>query len=221
MTKHTNKLLVTFEHPEILQQFNDYFKKKYGTVRGHRAKVIEELITNFNRTQTIQKFEPEYLKKINDLQDQLQHLQHENTKLSEDNNILITKNQKNMEQLNNLNQQLQQYEQTKEANNKLSKEVKNNKLTIDDLNKKLNTLQAKYEQTLINHTNDIKQLSMEYNKNLEEKDKQITEKEEKNEALTGVIIKLKDDIHNIKEMNVIQRIFKRYPEEKIIELKQP
>ena len=214
MTKHTNKLLVTFEHPEILQQFNNFFIEKYGTVRGYRVQIIEEMITEFNRSQTIQKFEPEYLKKIEHLRIQLQQQTKEKNVLAAEVEQLTRENQKNLNQINNLNQLLEQYQSLKAENTKLLETIKNNQIHIDDLTKKHDELSAKYEETLIKHNEYIKDLNKEYNNNLKQK-------EEKNEALTGVIIKLKDDIHNIKEMNVVQRIFKRYPEEKIIELKQP
>ena len=214
MTKHTNKLLVTFEHPEILQQFNNFFIEKYGTVRGYRVQIIEEMITEFNRSQTIQKFEPEYLKKIEHLRIQLQQQTKEKNVLAAEVEQLTRENQKNLNQINNLNQLLEQYQSLKAENTKLLETIKNNQIHIDDLTKKHDELSAKYEETLIKHNEYIKDLNKEYNNNMKQK-------EEKNEALTGVIIKLKDDLHNIKEMNLIQRIFKRYPEEKVIELKQP
>lgn len=213
MTKHTNKLLVTFEHPEILQEFNNFFIEKYGTVRGYRVQIIEEMITEFNRSQTIQKFEPEYLKKIEYLQTQLHQQTKEKNVLAAEVEQLTRENQKNLNQINNLNQLLEQYQSLKAENTKLLETIKNNQIHIDDLTKKHEELSAKYEETLIKHNEYIKDLNKEYNNNLKQK-------EEKNEAMTGVIIKLKDDLHNIKEMNLIQRIFKRYPEEKIIELKQ-
>ena len=214
MTKHTNKLLVTFEHPEILQQFNNFFIEKYGTVRGYRVQIIEEMITEFNRSQTIQKFEPEYLKKIEYLQTQLHQQTKEKNVLAAEVEQLTRENQKNLNQINNLNQLLEQYQSLKSENIKLLETIKNQQIHIDDLTKKHEKFSAKYEETLIKHNYYITDLNKEYNNNMKQK-------EEKNEALTGVIIKLKDDLHNIKEMNLIQRIFKRYPEEKVIELKQP
>lgn len=211
MTKHTNKILIPFKNPQTLQQFNDYFINKYGTVRGHRAKVIEELIANFNTTQTIQKFEPEYLQNIKDLHEHVVKLQLENTQSSTDYKKLLVENEKNLLQIEELTTKLDNYHSVMEENIRLHEKIKQHESKIDDMN----TIQEIQKNRIIELKEELQELKEKHEKT----ETKLTQKEEKNEALTSVIIKLKDDINNIKQMNVIQRIFKRYPEDKIIELK--
>lgn len=218
MTKHTNKLLVTFEHPEILQQFNDYFIKQYGTVRGHRTKVLEKLIANFNTTKTIQKFEPEYLQKIKDLQDQVAQLQVENTKISEDNNIQITKNTKNLEQIKELTNQLENYHSVIEENVRLHETIKKHENTIDNMNtiqeiqknrilelteelQELKQLNKEHENNIYQltnkHENTIKELNSTHSKEIEKLNNKITSKDNRYKHIEERNEKLNEENNNL------------------------
>lgn len=186
MTKHTNKnkntdrLCVTFEHPEILQEFNNYFYNKYGKVQGYRRKILEDLIDNFNKTQTITTNKPEYYKENTALKQENKQLKEDIQHLKDQQKTATTKQATYKNKINNmtkeikdLKQQLQQYTHIKEDNIRLEESIEKNTLTIDHLTKnnqvlttRLNNaekenkqLNEDYKNTVKEHQNTIKDLT--------------------------------------------------------------
>ena len=240
MTKHTNKnkevnrLCVTFEHPEILQEFNNYFYNKYNTVRGYRLQVLEDLIANFNETQTITKQTPQILKDN-------KQLTHDKQKLEDQLNTATTTNKEHEEIINtmtkeieDLKQQLQHYEKLHEDNIRLEETNKKQLLTIDHLTEKLEetrTLQGKYEtlnqeynKLLQDNKEEIKTITKEHEEKLT---KILHDNKEEIKQLTAYTIKLNEDIQHLKDvlnskdsyikdiknLNPIDRLLKNYPKE--------
>lgn len=267
-----NTVTLKFKHPEILQQFNNNIEKQYnGVIRGNRIKIIEDLLTSYNKNLKVIAEDPEEvttenleLKKINDslLQDkqQLQANINELTKLVEEKtNILAeatTENKELKKQIKELNNRLSikdvtinnQVEEVKEKA-VLEETLKNKLITIDGLNKKLEKNSKEHEATvkelkqqLTIKEEKITEANTQYKKLLQDnkeeiinitkehetsiaalnKDyqKQLKEKEEDYKRLTAYTFKIKDDITEIKSMNLINRILKRYPEEEAEEVKE-
>lgn len=235
MTKHTNKnkeinrLCVTFEHPEILQEFNNYFYNKYNTVRGYRLQVLEDLISNFNETQRITKETPQIIKDN-------ERLTNEKQKLEDQLNTATTLNNEHEETINNmtkeikdLKQQLQQYHTLNEDYIRLDETNKKHALTIDHLtsnNKSLKqqlttkedeltqartdykTLVNTHEETIKKLTNKhettLKQVTAEDNKIIKDLQDKITSKDNRYNHLEERNNKLQDDY------NSLQEIIKKY-----------
>lgn len=235
--KDTNRLCVTFEHPEILQEFNNYFYKEYGTVRGHRLQVLEDLIQNFNETQTITKNEPEYITLNQDLQRQANTLTTENERLQKEVDTLTNTTQllqqditRKDDKINTLTKQVENYNTLNEDNIRLSEEVKKYKNDIanmkDNLKKIDNEIkdkirelqQARSEYTTLveTHANTINDLTNKHettiNKLTEDHKDEKKELNEERKLMTAYTIKLKDEIEEIKGLNMIDRILKRYPD---------
>ncbi len=239
MTKHTNKnketnrLCVTFEHPEILHEFNNYFYNKYDTVRGYRLQVLEDLIANFNETQKITKETPQIIKDN-------EHLTHEKQKLEDQLNTATTTNKQHEEkikemtkEIEDLQQQLQQYETLHEDNIRLEETNKKHLLTIDHLtenNKSLKeqlatnedelkqarndykTLAATHEETINNltnkHENTLKELTTKDNKTIQDLNDKISSKENRYNHLEERNNKLQDDYNHLQDtMNKINYAF--------------
>ena len=239
MTKHTNKnkntdrLCVTFKHPEILQEFNDYFMKKYGKVQTQRRIVLEDLISNFNETQTITRETPQIIKDN-------EQLTHEKQKLEDQLNTATTTNKEHEEkiktmtkEIEDLKQQLQQYETLHEDNRRLEETNKKNTLTIDHLTEKLEdiqTLQGKYDKLNQSYTKLLQDNKEEIKNITKEHEEKLTsilhDNKEEIKQLTAYTIKLNKDIQylkdvlnskdnyikDIKNLNIIDRLFKKYPE---------
>lgn len=247
MTKNTNKnknidrLCVTFKHPEILQEFNSYFYNKYDTVKGYRLEVLEDLIDNFNKTQTINQDKPLYYqenKALTEENKQLkEHIQH-----LKDQQKTATTTQANYEdkienmtkEIEDLKQQLQQYETLHEDNIRLEETNKKQLLTIDHLTEKLEetrTLQGKYEtlnqeynKLLQDNKEEIKTITKEHEEKLT---KILHDNKEEIKQLTAYTIKLNEDIQHLKDvlnskdsyikdiknLNPIDRLLKNYPKE--------
>lgn len=201
MTKNTNKnntdrLCVTFKHPEILQEFNNYFYNKYNTVKGYRLEVLEDLISNFNKTQTITANKPEYYQENtalkeenNQLKEDIQHLK-DQQKTATTKQATYTNKINNMtKEIEDLKQQLQQYTHIKEDNIRLEETIEKNTLTIDHLTKnnqevttRLNNTEKQnkeltedYKTLVKEHQNTIKQLTNKHETTL----KQVTNEHDK------------------------------------------
>jgi len=268
MTKNTNKnkevnrLCVTFEHPEILQEFNNYFYDKYNTVRGYRVQVLEDLISSFNETQKINNEKPQIIKdnlKLTNenkaLQEEINNLKNklkEATTLTHDHD---NNNKKMANEIEDLKKKLNNYNTIKEENIRLQETNKkylsdidhltNNidnlkkqlATTHDDLNNTRNdykTLVNTHEETINKHEKNLTEIIKDHTKNIAELNTTLKEKEETNKTLTAYTVKLKEDLNNkdneithkneyintLKNTNIINRIFKKYPEETIEEIKE-
>lgn len=230
MTKNTNKnkntdrLCVTFKHPEILQEFNNYFYNKYDTVKGYRLEVLEDLISNFNKTQKITIDKPTYYQENKKLKEDIQHLQ--------DQQEIATTTQANYEEkietmtkeIKDLKQQLQQYETIKETNIRLEETIEKNTLTIDhltennqELTTRLNTaekenktLTEEYTALVKEHQNTIKQLTNkhettikqvtnEHDKIIKDLQDKITSKDNKYNHIEERNNKLQDDYNDLQK----------------------
>lgn len=246
MAKHTNKdtnrLCVTFEHPEILQDFNDYFKTNYGTVRGYRLHTLEELIANFNKTKKIQEDQPDYYMMNQELQEENLKLQEENNHLKQQlthSNTQLTNNIKDKDnEIKELKQQLQEYTSLQEDNIRLSETIKKYKSDIDHYKENTDylkqqihsnaselaqvradyTLQVeKVQQLNTDHIRTLQETNTEHentiNQMKEEHIHDLKEKEKEYKLLVGYTFQLKDEITVIKGLKLWDRVFKRYPEE--------
>lgn len=230
MTKHTNKnretnrLCVTFEHPEILHEFNNYFYDKYDTVRGYRLQVLEDLIANFNETQKIKEDTPQIIKDN-------EHLTHEKQRLEDQLHTATTTNREHEEiikeltkEIEDLKQQVQKYEAVHKDNIRLEETNKKHLSTIDHLtenNKSLNqqltkmdneltqartdykTLIADHKETIKDltskHENTLKQLTTDDNKIIQDLQDKITSKENRYNHLEERNNKLQDDYNDLQD----------------------
>ena len=116
-------------------------------------------------------------------------------------------------------------------NKKLEKNSKEHEATVKELKQQLTIKEEKiteantqYKQLPQDNKEEIKELSKEHETKLtgltKDYQKQLKEKEEDYKRLTAYTFKIKDDITEIKSMNLINRILKRYPEEESEEVKE-
>lgn len=230
MTKHTNKnkevnrLCVTFEHPEILQEFNNYFYERYNTVRGYRLKVIEELISNFNETQSIQKETPQIIQENQTLHEEKQQLEKQITTATNTTQKHEEKIEHLNEEIETLKQQLKQYQTLQEEKIRLEENNKKQTLHIDNLtnnnellqkqlaNKEAEVTQARndyrtlvtnHEETIKKLTNKhettLKQITTEDNKIIKDLQDKMTTKDNKYTHLEERNHKLQDDYNNLQD----------------------
>lgn len=135
-----NRVSLVFKHPEILTEFNNNIIKQYGNITGNRIKVIETLLSNYNKHRNLEEKKPLYVE--------------ENRKLLEENNRLLTENKNyeiQVETLTQMTKKLKEYDTLKEENRKLQETVQNKSVTIDHMKEKLEDEE--------NNRNDLLKLS--------------------------------------------------------------
>lgn len=116
-------------------------------------------------------------------------------------------------------------------NKKLEKNSKEHEATVKELKQQLTIKEEKiteantqYKKLLQDNKEEIINITKEHETSIaalnKDYQKQLKEKEEDYKRLTAYTFKIKDDITEIKSMNLINRILKRYPEEESEEVKE-